>query len=313
MTAKYTGVIWIGTEAERLAIATKYLDQGMQWYETDTDTTYTWDGVAWDTIATGSDHGVLTGLGDDDHTQYLLATGARAGSTGAQQDFGATGIKADVISEGTGAAGVIIDSCLIKDGTVLASDGLVGTPAYSFASDPDTGMYSMGANRLGFAIAGVQALEIDASQILWIGSTKDTTLYRSAANTLKTDDSFEVGGANLLIPGDVFINGWGKTAAATQLIGSNVVGDVNWRFLMYTTGLMVWGDGTNTDVTLYRENANLLKTDDEFWAVGPLDLTDGIAAPGGAAGRAKIYVDTADGDLKVVFADGFVATIAADS
>jgi len=28
--------------------------------------------------ALGVDHGALSGLGDDDHTQYVLATGARA-------------------------------------------------------------------------------------------------------------------------------------------------------------------------------------------------------------------------------------------
>jgi len=42
-------------------------------------------------------------------------------------------------------------------------------------------------------------------------------------------------------------------------------------------------------------------------------LKDGVSAPGGTAGQAKIYVDTSDGDLKVVFGDGHVATLAADS
>jgi hypothetical protein len=44
-----------------------------------------------------------------------------------------------------------------------------------------------------------------------------------------------------------------------------------------------------------------------------LDVTDGVTAPGAAAGRARIYVDTADGDLKVVFADGTVKTIVTDT
>lgn len=39
------------------------------------------------------------------------------------------------------------------------------------------------------------ALIIDSSQVLWVGSTKDTNLYRSAADTLKTDDAFVVVGA----------------------------------------------------------------------------------------------------------------------
>jgi len=37
----------------------------------------------------------------------------------------------------------------------------------------------------------VVALKIDASQVLWIGSTFDTNLYRSGANVLKTDDAFQ--------------------------------------------------------------------------------------------------------------------------
>jgi len=41
-------------------------------------------------------------------------------------------------------------------------------------------------------------------------------------------------------------------------------------------------------------------------------LTDGVAAPGATVGQAKIYVDVADGDLKVVFGDGVVKTIVTD-
>ena len=44
-----------------------------------------------------------------------------------------------------------------------------------------------------------------------------------------------------------------------------------------------------------------------------LTLIDGITAPTNITGHAHIYVDTADGDLKVKFANGFVAVIAADS
>jgi hypothetical protein len=46
---------------------------------------------------------------------------------------------------------------------------------------------------------------------------------------------------------------------------------------------------------------------------GYLAGKDGIAAPGGTAGLFKIYADTADGDLKVVFGDGTVKTIVTDT
>src|SRR3990167_715880 len=71
--------------------------------------------------ASGIDHGGLTGLGDDDHLLYLLATGSRAGSTGVAQSFGATGIATDVIAESTAAAGVTVDGVLLKDNLIAAS------------------------------------------------------------------------------------------------------------------------------------------------------------------------------------------------
>lgn len=46
---------------------------------------------------------------------------------------------------------------------------------------------------------------------------------------------------------------------------------------------------------------------------GGMAITDGIAAPATLAGWAKIYVDSADGDLKVKFGDGTVKTIATDT
>lgn len=42
-------------------------------------------------------------------------------------------------------------------------------------------------------------------------------------------------------------------------------------------------------------------------------LVDGVTAPATTAGWASLYVDSADGDLKVKFGDGFVRVIAADS
>lgn len=44
-----------------------------------------------------------------------------------------------------------------------------------------------------------------------------------------------------------------------------------------------------------------------------LTLTDGITAPAAVSGKAQLYVDTADGDLKVEFGDDFGAVVQADS
>jgi hypothetical protein len=44
-----------------------------------------------------------------------------------------------------------------------------------------------------------------------------------------------------------------------------------------------------------------------------LSVTDGTTAPAAVAGRARIYVDAADGDLKIKFGDGTVKTIVTDT
>ena len=46
---------------------------------------------------------------------------------------------------------------------------------------------------------------------------------------------------------------------------------------------------------------------------GVLELEDGVSVPATIAGSAQIYVDAADGDLKVTFGDGHTVTLAADS
>jgi len=77
--------------------------------------------------------------------------------------------------------------------------------------------------------------------------------------------------------------------------------------------------GTTSSFPALKRNATALETklaDDSAFAphaMQYLDVTDGVTAPGAAAGRARIYVDTADGDLKVVFADGTVKTIVTDT
>jgi hypothetical protein len=77
--------------------------------------------------------------------------------------------------------------------------------------------------------------------------------------------------------------------------------------------------GTTSSFPALKRNSTALETklaDDSAYAphaMQYLDVTDGITAPASATGRARIYVDTADGDLKVIFADGTVKTIVTDT
>lgn len=76
----------------------------------------------------------------------------------------------------------------------------------------------------------------------------------------------------------------------------------------------------DTDTGMYREAAdpNTIKfstggvLSTRITATG-IDLIDGVTAPSTVAGRAQLYVDTADGDLKIKYGDGTVKTIVVDT
>ncbi len=50
-----------------------------------------------------------------------------------------------------------------------------------------------------------------------------------------------------------------------------------------------------------------------YVASGIVGLADGVTAPSVVSGRAQLYVDASDGDLKVIFGDGTIKTLATDS
>jgi hypothetical protein len=67
---------------ENLAVPPAYTDKGGAYLDTDNNNVYVNKGTYavpdWQPLGGGvTDHGLLTGLSDDDHTQYLLASGAR--------------------------------------------------------------------------------------------------------------------------------------------------------------------------------------------------------------------------------------------
>jgi hypothetical protein len=105
-----------------------------------------------------------------------------------------------------------------------------------------------------------------------------------------------------------------------QLINSTLGGNAAWRITdgSGAAASLIFG-GTTSSFPALKRNSTALETklaDDSAYAphaMQYLDVTDGVTAPGAATGRARIYVDSADGDLKCVFADGTVKTIVTDT
>jgi|14BtaG_2_1085337.scaffolds.fasta_scaffold07355_2 hypothetical protein len=87
-----------------------------------------------------------------------------------------------------------IDGTLDVSGTVTVGDGAVGTPAISFASDTNTGIYRGGTDILKFVTAGTDAVTIDASQNVTLagsvtGVTKITVNGTGTSNFTSTATS----------------------------------------------------------------------------------------------------------------------------
>lgn len=93
---------------------------------------------------------------------------------------------------------------LLSSPILLTTDGTVGAPALSWASDPDTGIYRIGANNIGVAVGGAKVLDIGAGALGVVNGTlalpalsfisdPDTGAYRSGAN------QFSIGAGGVLV------------------------------------------------------------------------------------------------------------------
>ena len=59
------------------------------------------------------------------------------------------------------------------DGTLLMEDGSASAPGLSFASDTNTGFFSGGADKIGFATGGAERLEIGSSEVVFNDPSND--------------------------------------------------------------------------------------------------------------------------------------------
>lgn len=110
-------------------------------------------------------------------------------------------------------------------------------------------------------------------------------------------------------------------------------GDANPRVEMNSAGYLFFGPGnavlqgglrylaaggitTNLNFSPDANFGSSLGTASRVWSgvhTNEVRLSDGITAPSATSGQAKIFVDAADGDLKIIFGDGTVKTIVVDS
>jgi len=181
------------------------------------------------------DHGSLSGLGDDDHTQYLLVDGTRAmnGNLDApaikltdSYTSGWNGWGNPLWIERDGHAAIFYKDPISNRGFMLGFHG--GNDKIYIASTDDgwsngsyigvitgEGKVSIGDDGPDFTLDVAGDIRVQSSNKLYFGGTgssdNDVNLYRSTTNVLKTDDNFDtlslrISGTEVITSGRVLQN-----------------------------------------------------------------------------------------------------------
>ena len=126
--------------------------------------------------ASVSDHGGLTGLSDDDHSQYALL----AGRSGGQTIVGGTDASDNLTLSPTSDAtkgNIIMGTGATQ--TILPSSNDANTPTLAFG-DGDTGFFESGDDQLRLSVLGTNSYVFDLGGI-YSGTNGSFYLSRSAA------------------------------------------------------------------------------------------------------------------------------------
>ena len=174
-------------------------------------------------------------------------------------------------------------------GQWLGGNGTVSLPYYTFSSDPDTGLYRIGANNIGVATNGVKQVDITTSGVAVTGTISGTAITGSGVlsiddtttSTSGTTGSIHTDGG-LGVAGNAFVAGTAKIVGvathggdvlsdtdSTDSIGSNAVRWLKgWFDSLVTTGnidvagnLTVTGDLTVNGTTTNVDTTNMVVSD----------------------------------------------------
>lgn len=108
------------------------------------------------------------------------------------ENWTTTAVGARMVIKTCANGGTTQTSTLTLQGPqVQATDAAVGAPAFTFASDPDCGMYRIGANQIGLAVGGANVMDIGAAVL-----ALNTTTLRLNTTTATTIGA--AGGASAL-------------------------------------------------------------------------------------------------------------------
>ena len=207
-------------------------------------------------------------------------------------------------------------------GIVVGTDVQLYRSAANTWRTPDAltvdGLITASAGLDAAASTFIDALTDGSGGGLRAGAATDVLLYRGAANTwyTGTSDGLYIDQANLTLAtgadaGSFLITG---NAASNRSMNFQTGGVNRWLFRANSTAESGSNAGSNFVINARADDgSNIGDAIFLHRATRAFGIADGITAPTAIAGYAFIYVDTADGDLKVRFGDGTTKTLATDT
>ena len=218
-----------------------------------------------------------------------------------------------VRTNATGAKSTVWNGYRAQSQGTAPCDAVVSaTGQWRSGLDFTPGSVDFGANQAAIALRAAQRIYLNAN------ANASGNLEAGWRATGGFDDylAYSAGSSEIQFVG----------AGGVQLAVGRVASSVNYvQAAGAGTGALpgLYAKGTDTNISLgyrakgsgrhifYRDGGSTLQA--VIGGTGWFGLTDGIGAPGAQAGLAVLYVDSADGDLKVVFSDGTVKTIVTDT
>lgn len=188
------------------------------------------------------------------------------------------------------------------NGVNLVATGSDGNISVNIATKGG-GQFNFGsvANGTQFVIAST-ALSVNYLQVTGAGAGNGATLSSEGASLAVSINYLAKGAANHNF----------HTNGLIQFLVANTVSAVNY--------LAVTGSATLNAVTIASDGTDAAvpiqvvpKGAGNTFFKNAIAITDGITAPATAAGFGLLYIDSADGDLKIKFGDGTVKTIVVDT
>lgn len=207
---------------------------------------------------------------------------------------------------------------------------------YTDASNYERAFIRWAANQLeiGGEAAGTglnRNLQITAGADLKLGGG-NTVFWRIAGGHLRpeSNNAVNLGTASVMVAngyfagtvqGNAFLAG--ASASFYWSARSRMFSDADGNIRLSNNGQTDFGrlmfGGTTSSFPALKRNGGVLQVktadDSDFTRLDAkvLGVVDGMTAPGAVVGYALIFVDAADGDLKVMFGDGTVKTIVTDT